>query len=269
MNYQQPPPGHSQQVPGPQQQHQNPPQQQPLLPNPPQPLMNIAIYANYPHFGYGYLNVPPPIDRSSKNKRKKSKKLLNRNQNHDIIYELSFLMKLRNSPLAKTPPANLPVIPGVTFPKEFTANDSNDKKGNGCNHHKLQTVPNLTCHDTNASSLLGAASLFQKGITDDSKDENEKIPLEILEYLENIEQENQVLKEKLESLELESKSLKIKNQELEDVRLCKVCMEAEICFLFLPCWHMCSCENCAVNRDLKKCPICRVKIEQRKKVFLP
>ena len=111
--------------------------------------------------------------------------------------------------------------------------------------------------------------LFQKGITDDSKDENEKIPLEILEYLENIEQENQVLKEKLESLELESKSLKIKNQELEDVRLCKVCMEAEICFLFLPCWHMCSCENCAVNRDLKKCPICRVKIEQRKKVFLP
>ena len=153
MNYQQPPPGHSQQVPGPQQQHQNPPQQQPLLPNPPQqqpllpnppqPLMNIAIYANYPHFGYGYLNVPPPIDRSSKNNRKKSKKLLNRNQNHDIIYELSFLMKLRNSPLAKTPPANLPVIPGVTVPKDSTANDSNDKQENGHDHHKLQTVTGM------------------------------------------------------------------------------------------------------------------------------
>ena len=139
MNYRQPPPGHSQQVPGPQQQHQNPPQQQPLLPNPPQPLMNIAIYANYPHFGYG----GPPIDRSSKNKRKKSKKLLNRNQNHDIIYELSFLMKLRNSPLAKTPPANLPVIPGVTVPKDSTANDSNEKQENGHDHHKLQTVTGM------------------------------------------------------------------------------------------------------------------------------
>ncbi|XP_001623545.2 eukaryotic translation initiation factor 4E-binding protein 1 [Nematostella vectensis] len=31
-----------------------------------------------------------------------------------IIYERKFLLELRNSPLAKSPPANLPVIPGVT-----------------------------------------------------------------------------------------------------------------------------------------------------------
>jgi len=31
-----------------------------------------------------------------------------------IIYERKFLMDLRNSPLAKTPPVDLPVIPGVT-----------------------------------------------------------------------------------------------------------------------------------------------------------
>ncbi|XP_063877785.1 eukaryotic translation initiation factor 4E-binding protein 1-like [Scylla paramamosain] len=31
-----------------------------------------------------------------------------------IIYERTFLMQMRNSPLAKTPPKNLPVIPGVT-----------------------------------------------------------------------------------------------------------------------------------------------------------
>jgi len=31
-----------------------------------------------------------------------------------IIYERKFLMELRNSPLAKTPPVDLPVIPGVT-----------------------------------------------------------------------------------------------------------------------------------------------------------
>ena len=111
------------------------------------------------------------------------------------------------------------------------------------------------------------------------REENEKIQLEVLKYLENIEQENQSLKKPLvyveklmdhyEKVKAESENLKVKNQKLEDARLCKVCMEAEICFVFLPCWHMCTCENCAVNRDLKKCPICRVKIEQRKKTFLP
>ncbi|XP_068222753.1 eukaryotic translation initiation factor 4E-binding protein 1 [Palaemon carinicauda] len=31
-----------------------------------------------------------------------------------IIYERNFLLQIRNSPLARTPPKNLPVIPGVT-----------------------------------------------------------------------------------------------------------------------------------------------------------
>ena len=31
-----------------------------------------------------------------------------------IIYDRKFLLQLRNSPLSKTPPSNLPVIPGVT-----------------------------------------------------------------------------------------------------------------------------------------------------------
>lgn len=33
-----------------------------------------------------------------------------------IIYDRNFLMQCRNSPLAKSPPANLPKIPGVTSP---------------------------------------------------------------------------------------------------------------------------------------------------------
>jgi len=35
-----------------------------------------------------------------------------------IIYERSFLMHCRNSPLAKSPPPNLPKIPGVTSPRQ-------------------------------------------------------------------------------------------------------------------------------------------------------
>ena len=49
-------------------------------------------------------------------------------------------MKMRHSPLAKTPPANLPVIPGVTVPKDSSAND---KQENGHDHHKLQTVTGM------------------------------------------------------------------------------------------------------------------------------
>ncbi|GFS65733.1 eukaryotic translation initiation factor 4E-binding protein 2 [Trichonephila inaurata madagascariensis] len=33
-----------------------------------------------------------------------------------IIYERAFLMQMRNSPIARTPPKNLPNIPGITSP---------------------------------------------------------------------------------------------------------------------------------------------------------
>jgi hypothetical protein len=45
-----------------------------------------------------------------------------------IIYERRFLMQCRNSPLAKSPPANLPKIPGVTSP-ESGAGDATKENG--------------------------------------------------------------------------------------------------------------------------------------------
>ena len=72
----------------------------------------------------------------------------------------------------------------------------------------------------------------------------------------------------LEKMMKEYEKLKIKNKELEDSRLCKVCMEAEICFIFLPCMHICTCENCAVNGNLTICPICREKIVKRNKAYM-
>ena len=62
-----------------------------------------------------------------------------------IIYERAFLMKMRNSPLAKTPPANLPVIPGVTVPKERNARNSPEKEHHNGNEmpQKLQTVTGM------------------------------------------------------------------------------------------------------------------------------
>lgn len=48
-----------------------------------------------------------------------------------IIYERRFLMQCRNSPLAKSPPANLPKIPGVTSPEAgdgLKENGENERK---------------------------------------------------------------------------------------------------------------------------------------------
>ena len=50
--------------------------------------------------------------------------------------------------------------------------------------------------------------------------------------------------------------------------LCRVCMGAEICYVFDPCGHMVTCENCAMDRRLKNCPVCRKPIGKRIKTYM-
>ena len=133
----------------------------------------------------------------------------------------------------------------------------------------------------------------------DANKVKENIPLEVLEYWENIERENQKHKETLgfmeilmkrcenlkiqnQNLELQNQTLQIQNKNfenennileaqaknLEDAHMCKICMENEICFAFIPCGHLITCENCAVNGDLKICPMCRKQITKRLKTYL-
>eukprot|EP00090_Calanus_glacialis_P038396 TRINITY_DN67017_c0_g1_i1.p1 TRINITY_DN67017_c0_g1~~TRINITY_DN67017_c0_g1_i1.p1 ORF type:complete len:128 (+),score=45.97 TRINITY_DN67017_c0_g1_i1:49-384(+) len=56
-----------------------------------------------------------------------------------IVYERAFLINMRNSPLARTPPRNLPAIPGVTsdFAKKDDANND-EKKGEANHNNKAQ-----------------------------------------------------------------------------------------------------------------------------------
>uniref|UniRef100_H2XKN7 Eukaryotic translation initiation factor 4E binding protein 1 n=1 Tax=Ciona intestinalis TaxID=7719 RepID=H2XKN7_CIOIN len=65
-----------------------------------------------------------------------------------IIYDRSFLLKCRSSPMANTPPSNLPDIPGVTSPdksptrqitkikeeEEIANKDGSNGKENGDSH---------------------------------------------------------------------------------------------------------------------------------------
>ncbi|KAL3881346.1 hypothetical protein ACJMK2_027798 [Sinanodonta woodiana] len=55
------------------------------------------------------------------------------------------------------------------------------------------------------------------------------------------------------------------NQSLKDQRLCKICLDEEICVTFVPCGHFACCVACAV--PLKDCPICRKPIQESIKTF--
>lgn len=63
-----------------------------------------------------------------------------------IIYERAFLMKMRNSPLARTPPANLPVIPGVTAPKDANRKSPEKEHKESEMTHHLSTVTGVQCN---------------------------------------------------------------------------------------------------------------------------
>lgn len=51
-----------------------------------------------------------------------------------IIYDRKFLLDQRNSPLAQTPPAHLPVIPGVTSQNVLRENQKNEANNHVKNH---------------------------------------------------------------------------------------------------------------------------------------
>eukprot|EP01118_Nematostelium_gracile_P008530 TRINITY_DN2829_c0_g1_i1.p1 TRINITY_DN2829_c0_g1~~TRINITY_DN2829_c0_g1_i1.p1 ORF type:complete len:328 (+),score=82.14 TRINITY_DN2829_c0_g1_i1:74-1057(+) len=61
-------------------------------------------------------------------------------------------------------------------------------------------------------------------------------------------------------------AMKAEKEEEEDKQACDVCMEEKKCMVFIPCGHVCCCENC--SQDVKDCPICRQKIAQKFKVFV-
>ena len=47
---------------------------------------------------------------------------------------------------------------------------------------------------------------------------------------------------------------------------CKVCLNADVGVVFLPCGHLVVCKNCAPN--LRSCPVCRRRINETIKVFM-
>lgn len=64
----------------------------------------------------------------------------------------------------------------------------------------------------------------------------------------------------------ESVSLEEENRRLREARQCKICMDAEVGAVLLPCGHLVACVDCAPS--LKDCPVCRQPIKATIRTFL-
>ena len=105
---------------------------------------------------------------------------------------------------------------------------------------------------------------------------NSLMKLDIFSDVSPLERENIRLKKRLSMYEDQNskqshqivglqESLKIsedqnhQNQDLQDSRLCRICMDQEVSQLLNPCNHVVCCNNCITK--LEQCPICRKNIE--------
>ncbi|XP_060072845.1 E3 ubiquitin-protein ligase XIAP-like [Ylistrum balloti] len=73
-----------------------------------------------------------------------------------------------------------------------------------------------------------------------------------------IPKDNSMEELKLHSLTKENLSLKLRSR-------CKICMEEDVCAVFLPCGHLVCCFSCASL--LHECPICRGVIEDKVRIY--
>ena len=53
----------------------------------------------------------------------------------------------------------------------------------------------------------------------------------------------------------------------KEQKLCVICQVQEKTVLLLPCRHLCLCEKCSLRKELKDCPLCRLAIEDKIRVF--
>lgn len=61
-------------------------------------------------------------------------------------------------------------------------------------------------------------------------------------------------------------TLEEENRRLREARQCKICMDAEVGAVLLPCGHFVACVDCAPS--LQDCPVCRQQIKATIRTFL-
>ena len=65
----------------------------------------------------------------------------------------------------------------------------------------------------------------------------------------------------------ESQAEASKRAKAEEDEKCKVCMDAKLDAVFVPCGHMFSCMDCARKLTARGCPVCRINVSVTVRVF--
>ena len=68
---------------------------------------------------------------------------------------------------------------------------------------------------------------------------------------------------RVETLQAENESLKRRL-----AGTCVVCFERAPDVVFMPCFHAVSCSNCGLREEVDTCPVCRVPIEQKHRIYV-
>jgi hypothetical protein len=75
-----------------------------------------------------------------------------------IIYDRAFLMQCRNSPLTKSPPPNLPNIPGITCPDDKEKKAQPQENGHHAAPAPAPAAP--ASNNKNGTSLFSVLRLY-------------------------------------------------------------------------------------------------------------
>ena len=74
------------------------------------------------------------------------------------------------------------------------------------------------------------------------------------------------------SLSIDPDTLHRQVEKMQEAHMCKICLDAEIGVVFLPCGHLVCCSNCALEIQTKRssiCPVCRSHIESTIRTYMP
>jgi len=67
--------------------------------------------------------------------------------------------------------------------------------------------------------------------------------------------------------EADNKELQNKIKEMENEKLCVVCLTNHKSHIITPCMHFCLCQTCADSGRIHKCPMCRKRVRQISRVY--
>ena len=87
--------------------------------------------------------------------------------------------------------------------------------------------------------------------------------------LEELERINEINHQTIQQEKKRREEERNKTQEQENnKKRCVICLEAPPSLLFFPCRHVVCCEDCGVLAEIRDCPICRKKIDDKMKIFM-